>query len=1137
MKADMDCVGSGRSICFLGALNVEMIRRLVQRRRGAWVAARKGRYLSSLKATFTVDTDLEPTADQPQAIDAASEYLRGNNFTLLKGATGTGKTFVMAHTIARTKKPTLILSHNKTLAAQLARELRSFLPNSAVELFISYYDSFQPEAYNPKSGTYIAKLATVNKEIDALRHRATKALVEREDVVIVASVSCIYGLGLPKEYLQSVKHFEVGQVITMEEIVAQVQELMYEMVRTPLDLKQACFYSTGSDEISVWPPYLSAPIRIALEHGTIRSILALDTREFHGNTQLAFPDAGNVSTNDKKLVLYPARHHVTPESRREEAATRIRAEMEHRVEELIQEGQGDAAERLRTRTTEDMKMLEELGFCAGVENYSRHLALRDEGDPPDTLITFYNEAFGAKKWLLIVDESHVALPQLCAMYRGDRKRKETLVRHGFRLPSALDNRPLKESEFWDMIESAMFVSATPSKKELAMSKHSIVEMAIRPTGVMDPKIEIAKTENQLEQVVREIGDRAERDERTLVMAITKRDAEDLAEYLQSRGVKAAYLHSGLKIVQRSEVISRLQRADIDCIVGVNLLREGIDLPEVSLVCIMDADKQGFLRSKSSLLQMVGRAARHVNGTAVFFADKTSPAMRECMAETDVRRAKQLRYLVENDLQPTSARGREVASIFEMEKENRTDGEVDGMDWEAVSRALEEHKQRKRASKDDNLSSNGNAKDGDEEKSLPRYMPAHVASLKQQIKSLPVKTGVYMWKSGSDEDAEILYIGKAKNLRSRVSSYLRETAVTTRGTRLAAMLNRARTIDVVVTPGGERDALLLESDLIKKHRPLYNVLLRDSRYYPFIVITEKTDKQLPKLMTSVRSDLEGARYFGPFTSPAALRRVIELLEAALNLRHLRFQLRFGGESVEGEYLEAVAMATRILEGDTLSVARELFELGREQSARIVLAINNRSVDEDENARSWKRVQENAKAARELSQLFDIPKIPRRIEAFDISHFYGQYTVASRVVFLDGEPARHLYRSYKLEQVNDDFSSINKAVSKRLKSKEQLPDLMIIDGGKGQLSAAVNAIKDVGSVDELRVCAIAKQEEEIVVPGQLKSLDTNIESAAMLLVRHVRDESHRHAISKMRNARRDVFLEDANLSAQSKQSVED
>jgi len=1059
---------------------------------------------------FNVDTDLEPTADQPAAINLLSEHLGNSRFALLKGATGTGKTFVMAHSIAKIGKPTLILSHNKTLAAQLARELRSFMPRNSVELFISYYDSYQPEAYNPKSGTYIAKLAVVNKEIDALRHRATKALVERSDVVTVASVSCIYGLGLPREYLDSVRSFQVGQKASVKEVKTALEELMYERVRSPLDLNLGC-YHLANGEFTLWPPYLPAPLKLSVVGNEVCRVTVTDINQIHNDTQLAFPKAEEVISQDGKLIIYPARHHVTPEEQRKEAVARIRAELKERLEELRSAGDHDAALRLETKTEEDLKMIEDVGFCAGVENYSRHLALREAGSPPDTLMAFYDHAYGKDGWMLIVDESHVTLPQLRAMYHGDRKRKESLVQHGFRLPSAFDNRPLTDEEFWEKVGSCIFVSATPSKKELKLVKSKVTEMVIRPTGVKDPAIFTRPTASQLDDLVTLIQERASANEKVLVMAITKRDAEDLADYLVSRSIRCSYLHSGLKTIQRSEVLARLQRNDLDCIVGVNLLREGIDLPQVSLVCIMDADKMGFLRSKSSLLQMVGRAARHVNGSAIFFADSVSPAMEECILETDTRRLKQQSYLEVHNIVPKTAKGRETSSIFEMEKANADDGEVDGADWETITKMVEEH--RARGEKTSGL------------RRTTRYTPEHVEQLRAQVRELPAKTGVYMWKADSAEDSEVLYVGKAKNLKSRVASYLRETAITTRGTRLAAMLSRARSVEVVVTPGGERDALLLESDLIKKYRPLYNVLLRDSRFYPFIVITPQTDKHLPKLITSVRQDHQGARYFGPFTSSAQLRRVVEIIEAAFNLRGLRFQMKFGGHDAREEYLEGVEMATRVLQGDVMAVAEELHKRGRDTSSRLLLALLNGPNEDEQNENAWRRVAENAKAAKELAELLHLPDVPRRIEAYDISHFFGQYTVASRVVFLDGEPARHLFRSYKLEQVNDDFGSIYRAVTKRLSSSESRPDLMVIDGGKGQLSAARSAAADLGiAPDDLSFCALAKQNEELFVPGSLSPVNATSDSPAMLLLRNLRDESHRHAVSKMRFSRRTSHFEE-------------
>lgn len=525
---------------------------------------------------FQVTAPYEPTGDQPQAIQQLVKQLReGDKYSILRGITGTGKTFVMSHVIAHHGKPTLVLCHNKTLAAQLARELRGFLSKNAVELFVSYYDHYVPESFVETTGTYIAKKSSVNDEIDALRHRSTRALLERKDVVVVASVSCIYGLGLPAEYLQASMALEVGETVDVKGLISRLEGMVYtraddEMLRGNYQL--SCVLENNHLHVlSLWPPHERYPVRIELDASRVRSI-----RSAQGTLD--------------SLHIFPAKHHVMSDDRLEEACLRIEQEMKDRVKELNGEGKAVEAQRLQQRVLTDLLLLKETGFCSGGENYSRHFAGREAGEPPDTLMDYFGLG-GDGDWLLIVDESHVTLPQLKAMYAGDQARKQKLVKHGYRLPSALDNRPLQNKEFWDKVSQAVFVSATPAKHEMEWTKRDAVNMIIRPTHILDPAIHVRSPDGQLDDLLKEIQVRVQQNERTLVVALTKRDAEDLANYFKDQGVSSTYIHSGLTTHERANALKALQNGEIDCLVGVNLLREGLDLPQVSLVAILNADSE------------------------------------------------------------------------------------------------------------------------------------------------------------------------------------------------------------------------------------------------------------------------------------------------------------------------------------------------------------------------------------------------------------------------------------------------------------------------------------------------------------------------------------------------------------------
>jgi len=595
-------------------------------------------------AHFELHAPYEPKGDQPTAIEAMVRAVDGGErYQTLLGATGTGKTFSIANVIARTGRPTLVLAHNKTLAAQLCNELREFFPNNAVEYFISYYDYYQPEAYVAVSDTYIAKTASINEEIDMLRHSATRSLFERSDVIVVASISCIYGLGIPSEYLKAAVKFQVGETLNLR---ASLRELVNnQYARNDLEISRGRFRVRG-DVLEIGPAYEDRLVRIELFGDEIEAIRYVD------------PTTGEILQSLDTINIYPAKHFVTPKERLEGAIAAIRGELHDRLDLLNREGRLLEAQRLEQRTTYDLEMLEQVGYCNGVENYARHLAGRPAGTPPECLIDYF-----PKDWLLVVDESHVTCSQLQAMYNGDQSRKQVLIEHGFRLPSAADNRPLKGDEFWEKAQQTIFVSATPGNWEMAQSKGQIVEQVIRPTGVLDPIVEVRPTEGQVDDLLGEIRERADKKERVLITTLTKRMAEDLTDYLAENGVKVRYLHSEIHSIERIEIIQDLRNGEYDVLVGVNLLREGLDLPEVSLVAILDADKEGFLRAERSLIQTIGRAARHIEGKALLYADNLTDSMAKAISETERRRAIQHAYNLEHGITPTPAGKRAGNSIL------------------------------------------------------------------------------------------------------------------------------------------------------------------------------------------------------------------------------------------------------------------------------------------------------------------------------------------------------------------------------------------------------------------------------------------------------------------------------------------
>jgi excinuclease ABC subunit B len=581
---------------------------------------------------FVLHSSYVPTGAQPEAIKALAKGLRsGRTHQVLLGVTGSGKTFTMANVIAETNLPTLVISHNKTLAAQLYGEFRGFFPDNAVEYFVSYYDYYQPEAFVPSTNTYIEKDASINDDIDRLRLRAASALMTRRDVVVVASVSCIYGLGSPEAFKQLMLPLTVGDTVDREDVLRRLVEIQYS--RNDASFTRGSFRVRG-DVIEVRPAYEEEAIRIELFGDDIESLSVTD------------PLTGRVIRATDHVTVFPARHFVTPEPLLKQAIKDIRKELAERVVELNANGKPLEAKRLETRTLYDLEMLEEMGFCPGVENYSRHLSGRKAGERPLTLIDYFPEGF-----LTIIDQSHVTVPQLGGMHNGDRSRKLTLVGHGFRLPSALDNRPLRFEEFSDLVQERIYVSATPAQYELGAAGGEIVEQVIRPTGLVDPEIVLRPAQGQVDDLVGEINKRVARKERVLVTTLTKRMSEELTDYLSSLNVRVRYLHSDINALERVEILRGLRLGEFDVLVGINLLREGLDLPEVSLVAVCDADKEGFLRSETSLIQTAGRAARHLSGQVLFYADDITNSMRKAIDETNRRRDLQLRYNEQHGIIP------------------------------------------------------------------------------------------------------------------------------------------------------------------------------------------------------------------------------------------------------------------------------------------------------------------------------------------------------------------------------------------------------------------------------------------------------------------------------------------------------
>jgi len=654
--------------------------------------------------SFKLVSNFTPKGDQPYAIESLSKgVLSGKKHQVLLGVTGSGKTFTIAHVIAKVEKPTLVIAPNKTLAAQLYSEFRELFPENAVEYFVSYYDYYQPEAYIPASDTYIQKDSSINELIDKLRHSATRSVISRRDVIVVASVSCIFGLGAPEEYFAMRINLETGTELSRDKLVSDLVAIHYD--RNDIDFHRGVFRVRG-DRVEIFPSYEEdLAVRIDFFGDQIENISEIDSLK------------GNVINRIKNISIYPASHYVSNKNILKSAITSIIAELKDRIEYFRHENKLIEAQRIEERTNYDLEMMQELGYCNGIENYSRHFTGRKQGEPPPTLLDYFPDDF-----LVCIDESHIGVPQFRAMYAGDRSRKETLIEYGFRLPSALDNRPLKFEEFESKISQAIYVSATPAEYELEKGKHALVEQIVRPTGLIDPAIDVRKAENQVDDLYGEIIKRAKLNERVLLTTLTKRMAEDLTEYYADLGIKVRYLHADINTIERMEIIRDLRKGEFDVLVGINLLREGLDIPEVSLVAILDADKEGFLRSARSLVQTCGRASRNVRGRVIMYADHVTKSMKQAIDETNRRRKIQRAYNKKYNIIPTTIK-KNIQSIFE------TVYETDYEQFGNVSEKVAEYKPT------DNLDDIIKAMEDEMNQAARELAFEKAAELRDQIKAL------------------------------------------------------------------------------------------------------------------------------------------------------------------------------------------------------------------------------------------------------------------------------------------------------------------------------------------------------------------------------------------------------------------
>ena len=972
---------------------------------------------------------------------------------MLKGATGTGKTFVMANVIAEVNRPTLVLCPNKTLVSQVARELRTYLPDNAVEMFFSFYDRYRPEAYLEATKTYIAKRASISSEFNALRHRATRALVERKDVCIVASVSCLYGLGMPRAYVESSRLWETGRAFgSAEELRGELRELLFEEAATAEDVGPGDFFldDSGAGELvlHVHPP--SDPERSVLTFLNVGSGLEM---------------------RSESIYLYPARHHVCSRERVEKAAKSIERELLQQKAALRGRGDEAAADRLEEIVRGDLQLLRETGHCRGIENYSFHLSGRAAGSQPYTLLDWFDEDL-----LVVLDESHITIPQISAMYFGDRARKEKLVKHGFRLPSAMENRPLTSEEFWGSVSQTVFLSATPHAREKVWSSNAareagrpveVPEMVIRPTFCLDPVISVhSKKDGVLEDVLRQLASQEERNEKTIILTVSKRDAEEMTTYLQEEGgVRCSYIHSDLNATERAQVLQNLQVGEISAVVGVNLLREGLDLPEVSLVLVLDADVMGFLRSETSLIQAVGRAARHREGRAVFYADQVTEAMATCIEETERRRSIQLEYNRANSLTPRTTRSSSMSSIFE----------IMGEDIQAEQRRISAF--------------NSSSKRGIQISSSDDTL-----RLRAIAGGLPRVPGVYFFKSADGAD---LYIGKAKDIRKRVLGYFTSSRSSDlRARRMEAMLRKA--VDIThVEASSEKEALFREAQLISSCKPIFNIIMDHG--FPWVVLTHE---KLPKFTVTYQVPKFTVRAFGPFVSSQSCREILQKLESKFQIANARVAAKYASSSDEVQkYLNLVETACAWLEQD------EDHQIGS-------LADWIRLSDDMQRTRAVDRKS----ALRGLASDLGLESPPTRIEAFDCSHLQGGSNRAACVVFVDGEQRPRMSRTFELPDTGgDDYASMEGAVRQRFSGSAVLPSLIVIDGGAGQLAAALRGLEAAGVANDVQVCALAKRKEEVFVPGRRDPLDVDPDGPAGLLLREVRDAAHAHALRAHRKAR--------------------